>query len=285
MERSSRKIEHTDFIKLYDITKKQPWLEYESEALLELWNICDLGSEQDLILNLLERIKYLNSRDVDQQCKEIAKKIIFDWNLKPENTYLVATSKNSDADGSQSLLQLLKNKFAPNTGWTEKNFINSLPIGAYKIINNDNIILIDDFIGTGDTIIRKIEWVRKKLFQRGINQYNLMICALAAMEFSISKLDTMDAKYCIPLFLKKGISDFYDGADLSSAIINMTNLEDKLNRKYKKLNIIDYYFGYKRSETLFAMESYNIPNNVFPIFWWPVLKKASIRKTIFQRLS
>ena len=61
------------------------------------------------------------------------------------------------------LLQNIKNKFAQRNGWTEFSFINSLPVAANKINSGSNIILLDDFIGTGYTIVRKYRWLLKVL--------------------------------------------------------------------------------------------------------------------------
>ena len=45
---------------------------------------------------------------------------------------------------------------------------NSLPTVAYNIQDNYNIVLIDDFIGTGDTICRKVNFLLKKCHLMGI---------------------------------------------------------------------------------------------------------------------
>ena len=51
------------------------------------------------------------------------------------------------------------------------------------------------------------------------------------------------------------------------------------------LNKKRYKFGYEKSESLFVLENSNIPNNVFPVFWWPFnLEGERKRITIFKRL-
>ena len=81
--------------------------------------------------------------------------------------------------------------------------------------------------------------------------------------------------------LKKGISDFYHEEDLEIKKNIMLTLESKLLKGRKS----DYFpFGYKKSESLFSIESYNIPNNVFPIFWWEKTENG-YRNTMFKRVQ
>ena len=82
--------------------------------------------------------------------------------------------------------------------------------------------------------------------------------------------------------LNKGITEQLDGEEKSEAVKNMKSLEKKLGGRLNGKFFPT--FGYERSESLYAIEPYNIPNNVFPIFWWPKYKNRKYRKTIFKRL-
>lgn len=285
LKRSSNQIDHTSFKKLMELTLKYNWLVDESEGLTELWNMCDSEDQQLLVESLISRFKVINSTEIKNLGNDVYKHITTNWKVRAENTLIVAISDNWEADGSQLFIQLLKNKFANEDDWSNHNFINSLPIGANKAKKGTTLILLDDFVGTGNTIIRKVNGVRKILTKRGlIDNVTIKVIAIAGMNFAISNLEKLNIEYYIPLWLDKGISDFYKGNDLSIAIDLMKELESKLIHEYRSLKLKKFTFGYERSESLFALEACNVPNNVFPIFWWSLDKEKKKRKTLFRRI-
>ncbi len=196
---------------------------------------------------------------------------------------IVAISDGKCPDGSQFIIQAIKNNFAKEPRWSESNFINSLKtIGqaAYQLRNNQKIILIDDFIGTGKTIIRKIKWLQDKIIEKKKKNIRLYIVSLATMQNAVAKIKKLGHDFYSPLILNKGISDHYP--DKMVKLENMLELESCLAGRYEGENLPS--LGYGKSESLFAIEGLNVPNNVFPIFWWPVLKDFSTRETIFKRI-
>ena len=102
------------------------------------------------------------------------------------------------------------------------------------------------------------------------------------MKFAEEVLESLDVDYFSVHWLNKGISELVSGEKKEVATKSMEELEKKLQKRYQGKKLPN--FGYKRSESLFALESNNIPNNVFPIFWWPFLKGGVSRKTIFKRV-
>lgn len=282
LPRSLSIVDHNTFIKLNKLCMDYYWLQDESEALIELWNICDHESERNLIQDLLNNFVFINSRELKKIGNQVADHIINKWNLDNKKTYIVAISENQEADGSQMFLQSIKDKFSEHDKWKESNFINSLPIAANNSRDNYRLILLDDFIGTGNTVERKILWLRNKLVERGIVNVEIYLVAIAMMKFSIKKLNDLKIIHYSPLILKKGISERLKGKDKSDAVKKMKNMEKKLGSKWNGQFLPS--FGYQKSESLYAIEPYNIPNNVFPLFWWPKYKDYSNRKTIFKRL-
>src|SRR5690606_3297410 len=153
-----------------------------------------------------------------------------EWNLNATNTFLLATCDDRKPDGSQALIQNLKNKFSYN--WKESNFFNSLPIGANEIPSDSNVILVDDFIGTGDTISRKLAYVKKTIEERGLNGVFIKIVSLASMKFSIEVLDNLDVEYFSVHWLNKGISELVSDEKKEVATKSMEELEKKLKKNY-----------------------------------------------------
>jgi len=265
--------------------KERAWLEDEWEALIELWNLCENDQQQELIISLLERFKLINSRDLKHYCEDIANHICDTWNINNKSTKIVALSDGATPDGSQYIIQAIKNKFSSRDNWGEENFRNSLiTIGAtpYQLRNGQRIILIDDFIGTGNTAQRKIRWLKEKINEKGKENITIYCVSLACMESAVNVVEQLGVMLYSPIILKKGITDFFRNEDVSKRIEQMLSIESKLNPVNKKEILPS--LGYGKSESLFAIEGMNVSNNVFPAFWWPLLKGEVERKTIFQRI-
>jgi hypothetical protein len=279
--RATTKINPYDFKKLMHLTLKQTWLEYQSNQLTELWNLCKDRSEKELIYDLIYRFKYLTSKELMICSFNITNYIENNWGLIPKGTRVVATSKGKEPDGSQVILQSIKNKFS-NKKWKANNFINNIDDGAKFARSNYTIILIDDFIGTGKTIEDTVKEFREEILKKKKSNVVIKVIGMVALEIAKIKLDALNIEYYAPIWLDKGITDHYKDDELIKAKMDMKRLESELAPKYNGLFLPS--FGYKKSEALFAMEPYNVPNNVFPIFWWPVLTNLSYRDTLFGRL-
>ena len=287
LPKSSDKMNPEDFFKLSGLLKKQIWLEDVFEALIELWNLCEYKDEQKLIYQLLLNFLCLDSRKVKNYCKDISIHVCDEWGINSESTKIVALCDEENPDGSQFFIQILKNKFADRNNWTERNFVNNLAsIGkaAYQLENGQNLILIDDFIGTGNTVERKIKWLKSKIKEKNKYDIKIFLVSLACMQEALNIIKSLEIEFFTPKISKKGISDYYKGEILKDNIGNMKNLESKLHPIYKNWRLLNFSFGYGKSETLFAIEGLNVPNNVFPIFWWPLLMEERKRKTILKRI-
>jgi hypothetical protein len=273
-------LSYESYMKLFDLMKNRHWLEDESKATYDLWNLCSSIEKQDLIYELLCRFEFITSRELNKLCQNIANHITQSWNLTNIGTKFVATSKDQRPDGSQFIIQALKNNFANMPNWSESNFVNNLnTIGqvAYQLRDNQKIILIDDFIGTGKTILRKIKWLQDKISKKKKTNVCLYVVSIAIMKSAVDDIKTLVFDCYASLILNKGISDYYP-----QKIKTMLELEQYLASHYKGESLPS--LGYGKSESLFAIEGINVPNNVFPIFWWPVLNDFSIRDTIFKRI-
>lgn len=280
IDRASQRIGVDDFRTLTRLHLEHEWLRYEPDALFELWCLSDNDEQKNLIEFLIKNFSYIDSRKLSDGCNAITSHIENIWSLPSNSTFLVATCDDRNPDGSQSLIQNLKNKFSIK--WKESNFYNSLPIGVNEVPDGSCLILIDDFVGTGDTICRKMKYVRSVFEKRGLRDVRIKIVSLAAMNFSKEALNTLGVDYYSVHWLHKGINELIEEPHRVSATKSMELLEKKLKKNYHGKKLPN--FGYKKSESLFALETANIPNNVFPIFWWPFLKGGTFRKTIFRRV-
>ena len=268
-----------DFSKLLNLGLEFEWLCNREAALLEMWVEAGQDSnKKKLIEYLIRHFLYVDSNKASQFCDEIANHVVNEWKLKAENTFLVATCDNSRPDGSQVIVQKLKNRFPDD--WREFDFINSIVKAAYLLNSHDNIILCDDFIGTGETMNRKINYLIKTFKKRAVEDVHIFIIAFAAMNFSLCTLSNYPIYVCEKL--PKGLTDTLTGNNLLIATKIMEDLESSLKPKIRKRYLP--HFGYKKSESLFNFEDDNIPNNVFPIFWWNRYVDNKKRQTMFKRV-
>ena len=81
--------------------------------------------------------------------------------------------------------------------------------------------------------------------------------------------------------LERGISDFYKGAELRRGRTYMRILESLLDQEFGQKPFPA--FGYGGAEALFAIKNRDVPNSVFPIFWWPQLANGNRRQPLLTR--
>lgn len=268
-----------DMIELFNA---QPWTKNRHEELTELWNICISRDQQLLIKDLINNFFIFDYEHEENSCNKFNTQI-HNWGLQPSKTWIVAVANKSEVDGSTAALQKLKNKVLPYEDWHSR-FLPNIPEAAEKIKNNANVVLFDDFLGTGNKMVRKVEWIKKLLNDKGIKNINFFCACFSGMEFGIQHIQKTLG---IPIFtansLKRGISERYTGNQLERAVELMKQIEEQLNPNYKNKKLSEYTFGYKKSEALYYAINDNCPNNVFPIFWWPIKKNKIPFKTMLRR--
>lgn len=121
---------------------------------------------------------------------------------------------------------------------------------------NQLLLLVDDFIGSGDTLdqcLREIESRTKIYYER-----TLIICISCQLETYKSLTDkgiNIYAKYLI----KKGITDFNAG----TAIDEKKKLMRTIEKSIPGSNSLS--LGFMESEALITLK--RTPDNTFPVFW------------------
>ena len=268
-----------DFKSVFNLGLQYEWLLNCDDGFMELWNSTgDDINQKKLILYLIHKFLYVDSNRADEFCEKIVHQITDIWGLQARNTTITAACDNSNPDGSQLMVQKLKNRFPFH--WREFDFSNSLPEALYeKIKSNDNLVICDDFIGTGLTIERKTGYALKVIRERGLDNVQLYIVSFAAMLFSRTTI-THPLYSCE--WLLKGISETLTGDNLIVATKIMEKMEGLLKPRIGRQFLPK--FGFERSESLYNYENDNIPNNVFPIFWWKKYKNNKFRVPMFRRI-
>lgn len=125
-----------------------------------------------------------------------------------------------------------------------------------KRCNAKRIVLIDDYIGSGESAIGCISYLEK----HEIDRNKIDIIALVAQEEAVRILKDEGIMVYSALTRKKGISDKYKEDEIENKISIMKRIESNLKVDSK------YSLGYNKTEALISL--IKTPNNTFPVFWY-----------------
>lgn len=137
---------------------------------------------------------------------------------------------------------------------------------------NDFLILVDDYIGSGKTLNKALSAVSQN---ESITIHNFSILTMAIQKQAKNELDAQGILNYNSLVLRKGISDNFISPDLETKVEIMKRIENKIPKVSK------YRMGYEKSEALITLM--RTPNNTFPIFWKGIISKGEEIEAPFQR--
>lgn len=280
----SERLSKEDYIVWFRPLNKHPWLLNYEESFSELMAFCANRDEIRIVCDLLSRLTFLDYKMQATFCSEMVKKIKCEWALPISETQVVAITTGSDPDSAQVIVQMLKVAFA-REGWSSVKLVNRFGKCLQTLVQHPKIVLVDEFIGSGTTILNRIKQLRSncdKLVSEGkmSGDYEIKVCVIASLEDARAVVESEGVEIHAELWLKKGITQHYIGRALRKACKCMLRMESRLlwNERDE-----EFPFGYKRSEALFAVQDGNASNNLFPVFWWERLKNGKIRKPLFIR--
>lgn len=246
------------------------------------WDISEEG-DASLFSRYCERIEYLKENDKKDLMLELTERYL--W--VQDNTYIghligalekfVLHERNIINGRGICVLPLIapddygKSKSSVSVAYDFNNVIlrynNNLSSYKFEVLeningivqkidNDDNIlILVDDFIGTGETAQKCINNISR--ITKSIEK--IFVIALVAQKSGIQLIESLGIRVYADVICNKGISDYYQGKELEDKISLMKDIESKLSIKK------EYRFGYGASEALVTMK--RTPNNTFPLFW------------------
>ncbi|CAH6845000.1 Phosphoribosyltransferase [Vibrio chagasii] len=278
-----------DFYSIPQYKEKIEWLQDEcyDAGLMTLLSEFPNDPERALIFTLLSRVQHFQISDRVKDIALLVKKLE-ELKLDPKETLIVATAEEAESDGSKAWQYFFKFFLAQHRAWTEDSLVSSIE-ASFKVLKKrsyKNVVIFDDFIGSGKTMVDKVNGFSKALKERMDKEPKVYIFALAGMQFGVDcvqrKLDNV--VFC-PVLVKKGISD-QEISDEKKAeeIALMKKMEKKLRKKYRCEKFFKMSLGYKESQALYQVQFTNCSNNVFPIFWVSPRGKGNFRQTLFYRL-
>ena len=195
---------------------------------------------------------------------------------------IMRTKNDKDADGSQAIINELKMPLALTVdfkyGYSTVCFeeIHRLYNKGYR-----HFVVVDDFIGSGKTVeARYNHFLNLHLEGATMNFY-----FLAGMAKGISYCKNRSISvYCCQI-MHKGISGYYQKEDKLKRIWSMRYLESQLGSERGETKLKENSWGYGHAEALYCRQFGNIPNSVFPIFWWNRYYDGAKRESVFTRVQ
>lgn len=118
------------------------------------------------------------------------------------------------------------------------------------------LLLVDDFIGTGETAEGCINYLKQTL---GIELSKILILALVVQREGYERISGLGVEVVYSEIRQKGIADGFQPPLRQEFTDVMRAIEDKYNFE------AEIRFGYKQSEALVKM--IRTPNNTFPVYW------------------
>lgn len=253
-----------DFARIQDVFERKKWPieDHFSDDVFE--NFCNmlacLGSEQrDLIITLTEKFLWIQENSYIKHFSSAFDSFInsYDFSrgkkicicpLLPEDDFGKSKSSVALLYFVIAHLRAIQNKYS-TFSITYADSPNAVNLDMIK--EGYTLCLIDDFIGTGETVER----ATKYFIDHEISKNMMVIVSLVSMKSGLSALNKKEYKTYTDISCDKGISSEGD----ESHIELMKTIEEAIKVSD------DYKFGYRGSEALVRMM--RTPNNTFPIYW------------------
>ena len=144
----------------------------------------------------------------------------------------------------------------------------------HDLTPNDSIlILVDDFVGTGETAIDVCKIFLDKTYSGSkLNPESVFIVSIVAQSEGVIKVKKeLNVNLVSDTIRDKGISDGYSSNAVAEKIELMLSIESKIcSKKFLK----KYSLGYGKSEALVSFMN-KTPNNTFPFYWFETETKIA----------
>lgn len=271
--------------KLGEVFKKNSW-DIEKNHDNSIYNrfvsvLAELSNEeQKLILELTERFMIIDWTLYPKHFKNLIQIIEKDHSIniaQVSNIYIVPLTNPKQVSNSKSSnivsYMLKSNKFFKHSSILSNiNICYQNDLELCLNINNEAsiILIVDDFIGTGNTGYAAINYL---INEKGIDKSKIFVLSIVVMTHGFQKISSLGVKVFYSLLMNKEISEnkAYDQSQINEKLQLMRQISNKI--KAPK----NYKLGYQDSEALIQM--IRTPNNTFPFFW----KDKGGRKAPFPR--
>ena len=216
--------------------------------------------EQYYLSKLLDKIRYIDTKELEKICKELYTKILEELPKSCEDFIFVSLGGEAKSD------KLIAYHFRINNGIPEEKFIHPLD-PQLKEIRKTNIIYLDDVAGTGNQLSEDWKNFKENFNSDFLDNNNFIFAPIFITEKAKDKIEK-ETEFKIINIENHLLTNQDCVIDIASGIFTEDEL-DKVIGIFKKYGDILYPkgpLGYGETALLIAF-SYNTPNNTLPIIW------------------
>ncbi len=265
------------------LCEKHPWIAQRYEKIICLFGECSNDEQIQLTSDLLAKFFFVDEGVRNTLYYKMAEYIVSNYDSK---TVISAMTVDSAPDSAGVVVNDLKTILYINGLRAIKQVtrLSDITRGARKRKYPEctKVIMVDEFCGSGSTIENRIELIKR--VRPDITEIH--VCIMTGMKYALNKLREKfpDVNIYFAETLKRGILENHCGEDLIRNYTTMIHMERQLAPTIKEVSIEKYSFGYGNAQALIAFSSpRNIPNSVFPWFWWPLTYDSNKRNHLFIR--
>lgn len=272
-------LELIDIHKLHNLFTAKNWFKNENQEeihkrFLNLLN--NLSDEQKtLIHEIVQNYTWIPGSEYFEKFNNLMGKIDLKDLVKCNRLYLfriVTPRDEKKTKSSDHCVYIVKGLLSAHPAYAGKEVevidtFDDLDKIVFKNDGSELLLLIDDFIGSGETFEEC--WLRALTNPTLNNSFTFIFALIIQSE----AFDFIFANYGFSSIhyekKNKGISDFYKDPEKADKAKVMEGIERIIKPS------IGYNFGYRKSEALVTM--IRTPDNTFPVFW----KKYKIKSSEF----
>ena len=274
----------TTLLKFQEIFEMKSWTQMDGcdDKLNRFGDLIDnlKHDEINLLLELTHMYEWMSYNDYHNNLRRLLKSTL-EEQLKGKKQLIIfpiiKPTDESEVKSGHVVMKMLQG-IKPSINGFKKLSIKLLKefrdLESEKLIMTDNefLILVDDYIGSGKTLDKTLNIVSKN---ESINNQNFAILTMVIQKQAKVELTEKGVIHYNSLVLSKGISDSFITPELETKIETMKRIERKIPK------VSQYSFGFEKSEALITLM--RTPNNTFPIFWKGILSKGEEIEAPFQR--
>jgi len=231
----------------------------EQEMVIEITDEFTRIGIKDYLTNLFKSFRLLGDEFFEAHARIYVLPLVDPYVRSSKSSQQLFRGKTKSANFLHYLLD------ASDWRWFSTKLVPNITYKKLKEVfdpQDSCIVLIDDFVGTGETAAEVCNIFLQDEFKSvKIPPDKLKVVSIAAQPQGIAHVQTaLGVEVVSNIIVPKGISDRYEEPDLSLKSSLMVNIEATLNVSD------DYRFGHGRSEAMVTFLS-KTPNNTFPVYW------------------
>ncbi len=235
--------------------------------------------ERELMIELTDRYIWISGKEYDSEIKEVLNLVPSSVLVDINKLYLFPVINPYDEGKTKSGTSLVYDVRSVLNRLTKYLTITPILLNTFndfKIAPGDKheelLCLVDDFIGSGDTLFECIGAIER---QMKLDYKKFIIVTISCQKETYDKLIDQGIQIYCKYQIKKGISDFNYIPELDEKKMLMSDIEKNIPGAGL------YSFGWQESEATITLK--RTPDNTFPVFWKKIKRQGKLTGGPFLR--